>query len=214
MNSAFRRNADAQAAARFTRSRDRGQVHRKPNLAHLLSSPASWAMSIMTHKLTEVEKRRFKQDLADFAGERGLQVYAPHALTVFAPTDGPITSDDRGAVLAWLIERVEVHLVLIRKRPTPSQGSSGTGNIGSASSFMVSTGNHRREVDGGRQNQPGMPTVNVEAYEVPDEDRSQEPEAYPEDYPDDEPQDLGHPSRMPSNGRSLALKQQEKRHGR
>jgi hypothetical protein len=214
MNSAFSRTPDDQAAARFTRSRDRNQAQRKPNLGQLLSSPASWAMSIMTHKLTEVEKRRFKQDLADFAGERGLQVYAPHALTVFAPTDGPITSDDRGAVLAWLIERVEVHLVLIRKRPTPSQGSSGTGSVGSAGSFMVSTGNRRREVDGGRQNQPGMPTVNVEAFEVPDEDRSQEPAAYPEDYPDDAPQDLGEQTRLSFNGRSLEPKQQEKRHGR
>jgi hypothetical protein len=214
MNSAFSRTPDDQAAARFTRSRDRNQVHRKPNLAQLLSSPASWAMSIMTHKLTEVEKRRFKQDLADFAGERGLQVYAPHALTVFAPTDGPITSDDRGAVLAWLVERVEVHLVLIRKRPSPAQGAGGTGSVGSASSFMVSTGNRRREVDAGRTSHADMPTVNVEAFEVPDEDRSQEPDAYPEDFPDDEPRDLGHPSRMPSDGRSLELKHQEKRHGR
>lgn len=207
MNSASRRNPDAQAAARFTRSRDSYRDCRPPNLAQLMSSPASWVMSILTHGLTEVEKRQFKQDLADFAGERGLQVYAPHALTVFAPTDGPITSDDRGAVLAWLIERAEVHWVLIRKRPTPPQGSSGTVSIGSARSFMVSTGNRRLEVDASRNSHAGMPPVNVEAVEVPDEDRSQAPEAYPEDYPDDVPNDLGDQTRLPLHGRTLELKQ-------
>ncbi len=204
MNSAFRRNPDAQAAARFTRSRDSYRDCRPPSLAQLMSCPASWVMSILTHSLTEVEKRQFKQDLADFAVERGLRVYAPHALTVFVPTDRPITSDDRGAVLAWLIERAEVHWVLLRKRPTPPLGSSGIGSIrsiGSARSFKVSTGNRRLEVDASRNSHAGMPPVNAEAFEVPDEDRSQEPEAYPEDYPDDVPNDLGDQTWLPLPGR-------------
>ncbi len=164
MTSNFDRRAQPDAAERFSRARAAGR--REPNFAQLLATPAVWSMTILTERMTASELVRFRSALVDFAATRGLQVYAPGIVTCFVPTRGPITSDDRGAVLDWLCRNEKVHLVHILRRPRTS------GEISLTTFKPV-------EMDEAPTTRPQMRRVaDAPDIRVPDEDLSQEPTVY------------------------------------
>lgn len=87
------------------------------SLATLLADPAVWSLTYLTHGIGNAERWQLFQSFADFAARRGLQVHVRMGRTFVVPTRGPITTDDRGALLAWLCARPEVHFVQVLRRP-------------------------------------------------------------------------------------------------
>ncbi len=224
MTSNFDRRAKPNAAARFRRARTADR--REPNFAQLLTNPAVWSMSILTERMSATDLDRFKCDLVDFAATRGLQVYAPGIVTCFVPTRGPITSDDRGAVLDWLYRSEKVYLVHILRRPR-SLGEVGLTTFKSA------------ELDEAPTSRPELQRVaDAPDLRVPDEDVSQEPVLYADEMSQEQPDtddwdrasragdpSLSRPSDTPigKSGprkakvpahRPASVRVQEKRHGR
>jgi hypothetical protein len=181
-------------------------------------------MSILTERMSTTDLVRFKGEMADFAATRGLQVYAPGTLTCFVPTHGPITSEDRGAVLDWLCRSEKVFMVHILRRPR-SLGEVGLSTFKSAESNEEPS------------SRPELQRVaDAPDLRVPDEDLSQEPAIYADETSQVQPE-LDDWDRTPSttapaqNRRSgnsnrkasprqasthrrAGVRAQEKRHGR
>lgn len=224
MTSNFDRRAKPDAAARF--SRGRHAKGRMPNFAQLLTNPAVWSMTILTERLTASELDRFRGALVDFAATRGLQVNAPGIVTCFVPTRGPITSDDRGAVLDWLYRSEKVYLVHILRRPR-TLGEIGLTTFKSA------------DPEEGPTVRPQLRRVADDPdLRVPYEDVSQEPAVYADEMSQEQPdtddsdrtQTTGSPPKRRPRAtpagqvrarqvkgpapRRAGIRAQEKRHGR
>jgi len=88
-----------------------------PRWAKFMNDPAVWSLSILTSSISDADRQRLREALADFAANRGLQAHFSCGTTFIAPTTAPITTEDRGAVMGWLCSRPEVHFVHVRRRP-------------------------------------------------------------------------------------------------
>ncbi|MBH9578156.1 hypothetical protein [Inhella proteolytica] len=78
-----------------------------------------WKLTILTSALSASEQQRYRTAFADFAATRGMQVHFTPGTTFIAPSQAPLTSDDRGAVLGWLCAQPEVQFIHVR-RATPT----------------------------------------------------------------------------------------------
>lgn len=87
-----------------------------PTFAQLLADPATWTHSIVTSAICDADRQRFREALTAFAAERGLQAHFSSGTTCIAPTNAPITAEDRGAVIGWLCSRPQVHFVHVHRR--------------------------------------------------------------------------------------------------
>ena len=87
-----------------------------PTFAELLADPDTWTLNIMTSAICDAERQRFREALAAFVAVRGLQAHFSSGTTCIAPIAASITAEDRGAVIAWLCARPEVHFVHVHRR--------------------------------------------------------------------------------------------------